>query len=142
MEQGKRIQELELGQTVAMTREIKDEDVRMFALLSGDENPIHLDEEYASHTMFKHRIAHGHFVASMFSTLLGTQLPGQGSIYLGQQIKYVAPVYINDSITAHAKIIEKNIERNRVMIETTAVNQDGKLVVSGIAEIMPPKGDQ
>lgn len=139
MQQGKRIHQLHLGDSVQMIKQISDEDVRLFAKLSGDENPIHLDEEYASHTIFKHRVAHGHFVASMFSTLLGTQLPGEGSIYLGQQIKYVAPVYINDQITAQAKIIEKNEERNRVKIETTAFNQNGQLVVTGIAEIMPPK---
>jgi 3-hydroxybutyryl-CoA dehydratase len=140
MEPGKSIQELHVGDAVVMTKKILDEDIRLFAKVSGDENPIHLDEAYAATTRFKHRIAHGHYVASMFSTLLGTQLPGQGSIYLSQSIKYMAPVYMNDEIKAEVKVVEINEERNRVTLETTAFNQDGTVVVKGVAEIMPPKG--
>mgnify|MGYP004702037415 FL=1 len=139
MEPGKSIQQLNLGDAVVMTKTITDEDIRLFAQVSGDENPIHLDEEYAATTRFKRRIAHGHYVASLFSTLLGTQLPGQGSIYLSQTIKYMAPVYLGDVITAEVKVSEKNEERNRVTLETTATNQDGVVVVKGVAEIMPPK---
>ncbi len=140
MEPGKSIQELHVGDVVVMTKKILDEDIRLFAKVSGDENPVHLDEEYAQTTRFKHRIAHGHYVASLFSTLLGTQLPGQGSIYLSQSIKYMAPVYMNDEIKAEVKVVELNEERNRVTLETTAYNQDGTVVVKGVAEIMPPKG--
>lgn len=142
MEPGKSIQELRIGDAVYMTKKIVDEDIRLFAKVSGDENPIHLDEAYAATTRFKHRIAHGHYVASMFSTLLGTQLPGQGSIYLSQSIKYMAPVYLNDEIKAEVKVIEINEERNRVTLETTAYNQEGAVVVKGVAEIMPPKGQK
>lgn len=142
MEPGKSIQELRVGDAVFMTKKIVDEDIRLFAKVSGDENPIHLDEAYAATTRFKHRIAHGHYVASMFSTLLGTQLPGQGSIYLSQSIKYMAPVYMNDDIKAEVKVVEINEERNRVTLETTAYNQDGTVVVKGVAEIMPPKGQK
>lgn len=139
MEPGKSIQQLNIGDAVVMTKKIVDEDIRLFAKVSGDENPIHLDEEYAATTRFKRRIAHGHYVASMFSTLLGTKLPGQGSIYLSQSIKYMAPVYLDDVITAEVKVIEKIDEKNRVTLETTAYNQDGTVVVKGVAEIMPPK---
>lgn len=139
---GKCIAQLHLGDVASITRQITEEDVELFAKLSGDYNPIHLDEHYASTTRFKHRIVHGHFVASLFSTLLGTQLPGVGTIYLNQQIRYLAPVYLDDFITAKATIVEKNEDRNRVILTTEAFNQQGILVVSGEAEIMPPKKEQ
>jgi 3-hydroxybutyryl-CoA dehydratase len=139
MKKGKLMNELEIGEKVTLTKTITDADVRLFAKLSGDDNPLHLDEEYASTTRFKHRIAHGHYVASMFSTILGTQLPGEGCIYLSQEMKYVAPVYLNDTITATAEVTEKNIERNRVTISTISTNQDGNVVIKGHAVVIPVK---
>ena len=139
MIKGKTMSELVVGEKATFTKTITDADVRLFAQLSGDKNPMHLDEEYASTTRFKHRIAHGHYVASMFSTILGTQLPGEGCIYLSQEMKYVAPVYLNDTITATAEVTEKNIERNRVVISTTSTNQDGVVVIKGQAVVMPRK---
>jgi 3-hydroxybutyryl-CoA dehydratase len=139
MIKGKTMSELVVGEKATYTKTITDADVRLFAQLSGDKNPMHLDEEYASTTRFKHRIAHGHYVASMFSTILGTQLPGEGCIYLSQEMKYVAPVYLNDTITATAEVTEKNIERNRVVISTTSTNQDGVVVIKGQAVVMPRK---
>lgn len=139
MKQGKTILELNIGDFAESSKVITDKDVVLFSEVSGDKNPVHLDEEYASTTRFKHRIAHGHLVASLFSALLGTELPGEGSIYLGQTIKYLKPVYLNDEIRAVVKVMECDFEKNRVKLETNAYNQNNEMVITGMAEIMPPR---
>nr|WP_304353572.1 MaoC family dehydratase [Brachyspira innocens] len=101
-----------------------------------DTNPAHLNEVHAQQTMFKHRIAHGMLTAGLISAVLGTKLPGEGSIYMGQELKFTAPVYFGDTITAAAEIIELIQEKNRVILSTTCTNQDGKVVLSGKATIM------
>jgi len=139
MKQGKTILELAVGDFAECKKILLDKDVVLFSEVSGDKNPVHLDEAYASTTRFKHRIVHGHLVASLFSALLGTELPGQGSIYLGQTIKYLKPVYLNDEIRAVVKVIECDTEKNRVKLETNAYNQNNEMVITGMAEIMPPR---
>lgn len=139
MKQGKTILKLAVGDFAECKKVLLDKDVVLFSEVSGDKNPVHLDEEYASTTRFKHRIVHGHLVASLFSALLGTELPGQGSIYLGQTIKYLKPVYLNDEIRAVVKVIECDTEKNRVKLETNAYNQNNEMVITGMAEIMPPR---
>ncbi len=139
MKQGKTILELAVGDFAECKKVLLDKDVVLFSEVSGDKNPVHLDEEYASTTRFKHRIVHGHLVASLFSALLGTELPGQGSIYLGQTIKYLKPVYLNDEIRAVVKVVECDTEKNRVKLETNAYNQNNEMVITGMAEIMPPR---
>ena len=139
MKKGKTILELNVGDFAESIKRIVDKDVVMFSEVSGDRNPVHLDEEYASTTRFKHRIAHGHLVSSLFSALLGTELPGEGSIYLGQDIRYLKPVYLNDEIRAVVKVVECDTTRNRVKLETNAYNQNNEMVISGMAEIMPPR---
>lgn len=139
MKKGKTILELNLGDFAESYKRIEDKDVVLFSEVSGDKNPVHLDEEYASTTRFKHRIAHGHLVSSLFSALLGTELPGEGSIYLGQDIRYLKPVYLNDEIRAVVKVVELDTSRNRVKLETNAYNQNNEMVISGMAEIMPPR---
>jgi 3-hydroxybutyryl-CoA dehydratase len=139
MKQGKTILELTVGDLAECKKVIDDKDVVLFSEVSGDKNPVHLDEAYASTTRFKHRIVHGHLVASLFSALLGTELPGQGSIYLGQTIKYLKPVYLNDEIRAVVKVVECDTEKNRVKLETNAYNQNNEMVITGMAEIMPPR---
>ena len=139
MKKGKTILELNVGDFVESIKRIEDKDVEMFSEVSGDKNPVHLDEEYASTTRFKHRIAHGHLVSSLFSALLGTELPGEGSIYLAQDIRYLKPVYLNDEIRAVVKVVECDTTRNRVKLETNAYNQNNEMVISGMAEIMPPR---
>lgn len=139
MKKGKTILELNVGDFAECFKRIEDKDVVMFSEVSGDKNPVHLDEEYASTTRFKHRIAHGHLVSSLFSALLGTELPGEGSIYLGQDIRYLKPVYLNDEIRAVVKVVECDTTRNRVKLETIAYNQNNEMVISGMAEIMPPR---
>ena len=139
MKKGKTILELNVGDFAESIKRIEDKDVVMFSEVSGDKNPVHLDEEYAATTRFKHRIAHGHLVSSLFSALLGTELPGEGSIYLGQDIRYLKPVYLNDEIRAVVKVVECDTARNRVKLETNAYNQNNEMVISGMAEIMPPR---
>ena len=139
MKKGKTVLELQIGDFAEHTKKIEDKDVVLFAEVSGDNNPVHLDEEFAATTRFKHRIAHGHLVASLFSALLGTDLPGQGSIYLSQTIKYLKPVYLNDVIRAEVKVVELDTEKNRVKLETNAYNQNNEMVITGMAEIMPPR---
>ena len=139
MKKGKTILELNVGDFAECIKRIEEKDVLMFSEVSGDKNPVHLDEEYASTTRFKHRIAHGHLVSSLFSALLGTELPGQGSIYLAQDIHYLKPVYLNDEIRAVVKVVECDVTRNRVKLETNAYNQNNEIVISGMAEIMPPR---
>jgi len=139
MKKGKTILELNVGDFAESIKRIEDKDVVMFSEVSGDKNPVHLDEEYASTTRFKHRIAHGHLVSSLFSALLGTELPGEGSIYLAQDIRYLKPVYLNDEIRAVVKVVECDTTRNRIKLETNAYNQNNEMVISGMAEIMPPR---
>ena len=139
MKKGKTILELTIGDFAESRKVLEDKDVVSFSEVSGDRNPVHLDEEYASTTRFKHRIVHGHLVASLFSALLGTELPGEGSIYLGQTIKYLKPVYLNDEIRAVVKVVECDVDKNRVKLETNAYNQNNEMVITGMAEIMPPR---
>ena len=136
---GKTIIELELGDTVSYKKIITEKDIEMFGEITGDYNPAHFDEEYASKTIFKKRIAHGMLIGSLFSKLLGTDLPGPGSIYISQTLSFRRPVYFGDEIKAEVKVIDLNIEKNRVKFECIAYNQNNEKVVIGEAELMPPK---
>ncbi|MGZ6202771.1 MAG: MaoC family dehydratase [Thermodesulfobacteriota bacterium] len=137
--QGKSIGELKIGNSAQIVKTITEEDIELFARATGDFNPVHLDATYAEKTMFKGRIAHGLLSVGFFSTILGNILPGHGTIYLSQDVKFLAPVRIGDTITAKVDVLELMPERNRVKFKTSCVNQDGKLVVDGIAWSMPPK---
>ena len=133
------INQLQVGQNAQFSKTISESDVYNFAGVTGDMNPAHLNAEYAKGTIFHERIAHGMLSASLISTVLGTELPGRGTIYLQQQAKFVAPVHFGDTITANVEVIEKNVEKNRVRLKTTCTNQDGKVVVDGEALVMPPR---
>ncbi|MGL4687461.1 MAG: MaoC family dehydratase [Fusobacteriaceae bacterium] len=128
--------ELKIGMSDSITKTITPRDVDLFAEISMDRNPVHLDEEYASKTMFKKRIAHGILVTGLISAVLGTKLPGEGAIYMGQEIKFMAPVFLGDTITAKVEVIELISEKNRVVVSTTCTNQDGKVVISGKATLL------
>ncbi|NLD52398.1 MAG: MaoC family dehydratase, partial [Clostridiales bacterium] len=104
-----------------------------------DNNPAHLDEAYAQTTMFKTRIVHGMLVASLFSALLGTKLPGLGTIYTGQTLKFTKPVHFGEQLTASITVKEVLVEKNRVILDCLIVNPDGDPVVVGEATVMPPK---
>lgn len=135
----KTITQISIGDSEFFTKKFTQEDTENYASLSQDFNPAHMDDEYASKSIFKKRIVHGMFVSSMFSTIFGMKLPGVGSIYTKQSLKFKRPVYFDDVITAKVVAIEIILERNRVTFECTATNQDGEIVIEGLAEIMPPK---
>ncbi len=128
--------DLKIGQTAEYKRTITEKDIEKFADVSGDHNPIHLDENYATKTFFKGRIAHGMLSVSFISTVLAQELPGPGSIYLKQEIDFRKPVRIGDTITAKVKIIYKDDEKERITLRTTCVNQHNELVVDGKALVM------
>ena len=136
---GKSIDEMRIGASAQIVKTITEGDIELFARATGDFNPVHLDAAYADKTMFKGRIAHGLLSVGFFSAILGNILPGHGTIYLCQEVKFVAPVRIGDTITAKVEVIELIPEKNRARFRTSCVNQDGKLVVDGIAWTMPPK---
>ncbi|HFI0042065.1 TPA: MaoC family dehydratase [Streptococcus suis] len=128
----------EVGQTGSFSKTITETDVVLFAGISGDLNPAHINEVEASKGMFKKRIAHGMLGASLISTVLGMYLPGHGTIYLGQNLKFLKPVAIGDTLTAMATIVEKD-EKGWLKLETTVTNQEGVVVISGHAKVIPPK---
>lgn len=136
---GKTINELQLGQKAYIEKTISETDVYMFAGITGDFNPAHVNQVEAEKSMFKGRIAHGMLSAGFISAVLGMYLPGPGTIYLGQELKFLAPVRIGDTIKAEAEVIEIIPEKNRVKLRTCCYNQEGKMVVDGTATVMPPK---
>ena len=136
---GKSIDELKVGDSAQISKTITEEVINDFARVTGDFNPVHLDQAYAEKTFFKGRIAHGLFSVGLLSTVLGNILPGHGTIYLSQEIKFLAPVRIGDTITAKVEVIELVPEKNRAKFRTTCINQDRKIVVDGIAWAMPPR---
>jgi len=137
---GLTIEQIEVGQSASFTKTITETDVYLFAGISGDLNPAHVNESFAKSTMFKGRIAHGMLCSSLISTVLGMNLPGPGTIYLKQDLKFLAPVRFNDTITASCTVKEKIAEKNRLILECKVINQDGVEVISGEAAVMPPKG--
>lgn len=135
----KKINEIKVGDVSTYSRTVTEADVAMFGGVSGDLNSAHFNEEYAKKTFFKGRIVHGMLTASYFSTIFGTQLPGPGTIYLGQDLKFTKPVRFNDTITAKATVKEVKADKNIVIFETEAVNQNNEVVITGKATVMPPK---
>lgn len=133
------IQELKTGQSASVTKTISESDVYLFAGITGDLNPAHVNEVAASQSMFGGRIAHGILTAGLISTVLGMYLPGPGTIYLGQELRFVKPVRIGDTITATGTVREIDLERNRIKMETICTNQNGDTVIKGTAECMPPR---
>ena len=136
---GKTIDELRIGETRQFAKTISESDVYGYAGITGDLNPAHINEEYARNTFFRTRIAHGMLTAGFISAIIGTKLPGPGTIYIGQNLKFKAPVRIGDTITASVEVTEIIKEKNRVKMKTTCMNQDGTLVLDGEAFVSPPK---
>jgi acyl dehydratase len=132
---------LEVGQTASYSKTVEERDIQLFAAMSGDLNPVHLDEEYASKTMFKERIAHGMFSGALISAAVACELPGPGTIYLGQKMSFQKPVKLGDTLTVRLEILEK-MPKFRVRIATCVFNQNDELVVDGEAEILAPRKQQ
>lgn len=125
-----------IGEEASLTKLVSDEDIEAFARISGDHNPVHINEEYAKGTMFGGRIAHGMLVASLISAVLGTRLPGPGAIYLRQQLRFLAPVSPGDEVTARAKVIAWDPEKGRVTLSTEVINKKGIAVIAGEAQLV------
>ena len=132
------LEDLSIGMVSSYKKTITAEDIEAFAAVTGDSNPVHLDADYAATTPFKARIAHGMMSAGLISTVLGTQLPGPGCIYLDQQIKFRAPVFIDDTVVATVTVEEINQRRGRVSLKTQCFVKD-KLVADGTASMMVDK---
>jgi acyl dehydratase len=130
--------ELQVGDTASISRTLTQKDIDLFAIMSGDVNPAHVDEEFAKSDMFHKIIAHGMWGGALISTVLGTQLPGPGAIYLGQSLRFRRPVGLGDTIVVTAKVSEKNADKHKVTLECQAVNQRGEVVISGTAEVIAP----
>ena len=136
---GKTINELNVGDRAEFTKTVSESDVYLYAGVTGDFNPAHINEPYAEKTFFKTRIAHGMLPAGFISAILGTRLPGPGTVYMGQTLKFRAPVLIGDTITASAEVVEIIADKNRVRLKTACENQDGVMVLDGEAVVSPPK---
>lgn len=132
-------EQINLGDSASFTKTIGESDVYLFAGITGDLNPAHVNAVAAADGMFKQRIAHGMLTGSFISTVLAMQLPGPGTIYVGQNLQFRGPVFIGDTITARVEATEKLDQRKWVKFKTTITNQDGKLVVDGEATVIPPQ---
>jgi len=130
--------ELTEGQTASYSRRIGERDIQLFAAVSGDVNPVHLDAGFAAGSQFGERIAHGMLTGALVSAALAMELPGPGTIYLGQSLRFRLPVKIGDTVTVKLEVIEKKARRQLVTLDCKAYNQDDKLVASGTAEVMAP----
>lgn len=136
---GKTIEQLQVGDTAQFSKTISESDIYLFAGITGDLNPAHINEDYAKNTHFKTRIAHGMLTASFISTVIGTMLPGPGTIYMRQEVNFLAPVKIGDTITAIVEVLEIVADKKRVRLKTDCVNQDNTTVVDGEALVSPPR---
>lgn len=131
------IEEIKEGMTVSFSQTITDADIKSFAAISGDKNPVHIDEDYANASRYKKRIAHGFLTASFFSALFGTKLPGEGCVYVAQSLRFKRPVYIDDTVTATVEVTNIDLKRKRVFFNTVCKVKN-KIVTDGEAEIYIP----
>lgn len=134
----KTIDEIKIGDCASVAKTITETDVYLYAGITGDFNPQHLDSEYAKNTIFNGRIVHGMLTAGLISRLLGMELPGMGTIYLSQECRFLAPVYFNDTITAKVEVVEI-IDQKKVKLRTSCFNQRNEIVLDGFAIVKPPK---
>ena len=136
---GKTIHEIKLGDKAEFSKTISESDVYLFAGVTGDFNPAHINEIYAAKTFFKTRIVHGMLLAGFVSTVLGTQLPGYGTIHIKQELNFLAPVRIGDTITTQVEVTEIIADKKQVRLKTTCINQEKNKVLDGEAIVSPPR---
>ena len=129
---------LKIGDSESIIRSFTEQDVIDYAKLSGDKNPAHLDAAYAAQTQFKYRIVHGMLVGSLFSALLGDHLPGEGTIYMGQNLQFKAPVYFDTEVIASVEIIKIHESKPIVTLKTSCVDSEGNVLVEGDAVVFVP----
>jgi len=130
-------QQIKIGHTARTSKQITQIDLTLYAAITGDFNPVHFDPVYSAQTRFKGPIAHGMIAAGLVSGLIGMKLPGPGTIYLKQILDFLVPVKINDVITACVEVVTL-LEKNRVRLKTTCINQDGVMVLEGEALVIAP----
>jgi len=130
--------EIQIGDYRSFSKTLTEADLILFATVSGDVNPVHLDNEFAGKSMFKERIAHGMWSASLISATLATVIPGPGTIYLNQSLSFRRPVKLNETLTVTLTAKNKNPEKSTIIFDCLVKNQDGKLVVTGDAEVIAP----
>jgi len=130
--------EIEIGQSASITKTISEYDVYAYAGITGDFNPVHINAPHAEGTFFKTRIAHGMLTASFISTVLGMNLPGPGAIFISNSENFLAPVRINDTITATCEVVEK-LEKGKIRFKSTVTNQNGEVVMTGESLVSAPK---
>ena len=131
------IEDIEIGMIRSLTKEVTDRDIALFAEVSTDRNPVHLDEDYAQQTIFGGRIAHGMLTAGLVSAVIGEQLPGHGTVYLGQSIRFLGPVRPGDRVTAEVEVTAIDHAKRRVTMDTRCL-VDGKKVLAGEALVLAP----
>ncbi|WP_122892780.1 MaoC family dehydratase [Arcobacter peruensis] len=137
MKESYSVEEIEIGMIASYSQVITDADVKTFAKLSGDHNPVHIDEVYAENSRYKKRIAHGLISASFFSALFGTKLPGKGCVYVSQNLNFKRPVYLGDTVTAIVTVTNVDIIKKRVFFDTKCLVKN-KAVITGTAELYVP----
>jgi 3-hydroxybutyryl-CoA dehydratase len=131
------IEDIEIGMVRSLRKQVTDRDIEMFAEVTTDKNPVHLDDDYAHDTIFGGRIAHGMLTAGLISAVIGEQLPGHGTVYLGQSLKFLAPVRPDDMVLAEVEVIEIDHSKRRVKMETRCI-VNGKKVLVGEATVLAP----
>ena len=137
--QCKTIEEINVGDRATMTRTFTEADVFAFAGISRDVNPVHVDPHFAKNTIFKQRVAHGMFTASMISAVIANELPGVGTIYLAQTLKFTAPVFLGDEVTVAVEVTEVDREKGRVVLTAELTNQRDERVLVGESKVLAPK---
>lgn len=133
------LEELKVGQSAEFAKTVSSEDVVLFAEITGDFNPVHMDEVAAAKSLFGERIAHGMLTAGLISATIAGRLPGPGSVYLGQTLRFTAPVRIGDTVTTRVEVTELNLPKRRVKLSTVCRNQNGDVVVDGEATVFVPE---